>query len=122
MNLEVLQNDDELTRLKLSGRLDLAGVQEIQSKFYGYTAARKKPTLVDFSEVTFLASLGIRLVLQNAKAQTARGGKMVLLVTDHSVVAETLRTTGTSPLERNCKSRQGNNGRASEQSRKTRTC
>jgi anti-anti-sigma factor len=49
--------------------------------------------LVDLSKVTLLASIGIRLLVNNAKAQKLRGGLMVLYQ-PAGLVEEVLRTTG----------------------------
>ena len=48
--------------------------------------------------VTFLASIGIRAIITNAKAQQHRGGRMVLLVGENTTVAKTLQATGIDAL------------------------
>ncbi len=93
MKVEVIQLDEELTMVALDGRLDPAGVQEIQLKFYGYTAARKKPTVVNMEKVEFLASLGIRMLIDVAKALKSSGLKLVLLKCQPGV-EKSLRLTG----------------------------
>jgi anti-anti-sigma factor len=79
MELRMLREDDELTHVALVGRLDLAGVQEIEVPFTAHTATRRKPTLVDLSQVTFVVSLGLRMLMGVAKALSLHGAKMVLL-------------------------------------------
>ncbi len=79
MNLEVIESTDSITVIKLIGRLDIAGIDQVQLKFLGHTAARKLPTVVDMSEVSFLASLGIRMFVDAAKNIRAAGGHLVLL-------------------------------------------
>jgi anti-anti-sigma factor len=93
MKIEVIEKTQDLTFLGLDGRLDLAGVQEIQNQFYGHTAARKKATIIDMSRVTFLASLGIRMLVEAAKGLKAAGAKIVLL-NPQELVEKSLRSSG----------------------------
>jgi anti-anti-sigma factor len=68
----------DIVQLKLVGRLDMDGTQAIYNKFTFATTTRRAKMIVDLSGVTFLASIGIRLLLTSAKAQATRGGKMIL--------------------------------------------
>jgi anti-sigma B factor antagonist len=81
-------------RVRLGGRLDMVGMEEIALRFTSLTAAKAGRVLVDMSEVSFLASIGIRSIINSARALDAKGGRMVLLVPDNSNVRETLETTG----------------------------
>ena len=65
--------------IKLSGRLDILGTGAIETKFSGYCAGENPRVVVDLSEVDFLASIGIRLLMLTAKSILSRGGKMALL-------------------------------------------
>ena len=79
MELEIKNQSEQITHLALRGRLDTAGVGEVELRFTAHTVPRAKPLLLDMSEVTFLASLGLRMLLTVAKALDRRGVKMVLL-------------------------------------------
>lgn len=79
MGLEYTKLENGFHLLKLSGRLDIIGTGEIETKFAGYCAVEKGRVLVELSGVDFLASIGIRLLVVNAKAVAARGGRMILL-------------------------------------------
>jgi anti-anti-sigma factor len=93
MELTVHDLDPGILQISLSGRLDVNGTQQIDLKFTALTATRKAQILVDLANVTFIASLGIRTLISNAKAQKARGGRMVLYQpTDQ--VEQVLRATG----------------------------
>jgi anti-anti-sigma factor len=48
---------------------------------------------VDLSQVPFLASIGIRILLTNARVLRQRGGRMALL-NPQSMVEEVLKVTG----------------------------
>jgi anti-sigma B factor antagonist len=65
--------------IKLNGRLDIIGTGAIETKFTGYCAGDNVRVVVDLSDVNFLASIGIRLLMLTAKSLANRGGKMVLL-------------------------------------------
>jgi anti-anti-sigma factor len=78
MQVESFTLLDDIVQLRLSGRLDLEGSQAINEKFTTATTADKAKIIVDLSGVTFLASVGIRLLLTCARAQANRGGKLVL--------------------------------------------
>jgi anti-anti-sigma factor len=77
--LKIIETDDELTHLALAGRLDSEGVQAVELRFSSYTGARRKPTIVDLSELTFIASLGIGMLISAAKGLNLHGVKMVLV-------------------------------------------
>lgn len=79
MKLTILESTDTLNRLALEGSLDIAGSQEIENLFLALTAAGKKSTIIDFSGVTYLASFGLRLLIQGYKALDREGKKLVIL-------------------------------------------
>jgi len=78
MNLEIADLENGITKITLSGRLDVEGALKIDGEFNAI-AERRKKVLVDLSDVTFIASLGIRTLITGAKATANNGGKMVLL-------------------------------------------
>jgi anti-anti-sigma factor len=78
MNLDVATMENGITKVSLSGRLDVEGALKIDSEF-NKISEENKYVLVDLSKVTFLASLGIRTLIIGAKTMAANGGKMVLL-------------------------------------------
>jgi len=69
---------DDITRVHLVGRLDILGAEKIDLKFSALCGSRRK-IIVDLSEVSFLASMGMRTILIGAKAAGANGGKIALL-------------------------------------------
>jgi anti-sigma B factor antagonist len=78
MELDVADMENGITRISISGRLDIEGALAIESEF-NKIAEEKKKIVVDLSEVTFIASLGIRTLVSGAKTTVRKGGKMVLL-------------------------------------------
>ncbi len=75
-----------IEKIQLEGRLDIAGCQEIEIKFPAMAASPKKYIVVDLSGVTFLTSIGIRLLLTTARSVKGRGGKLVLFSPDPNVL------------------------------------
>lgn len=97
MELQTQQLTDGITKISLAGRMDSAGVQDIDLQFTALTATKKAAVVVDLSEVSFLASIGIRTLITNARALRQRGGKMVLL-NPKPLVGEVLETSGITSL------------------------
>ena len=85
MQIESFTLLDDIVQLRLSGRLDLEGSQAINERFTTAATASKGKIIVDLSGVSFLASVGIRLLLTSARAQANRGGKLLLAAPQPSV-------------------------------------
>jgi anti-anti-sigma factor len=98
MSIEFEDVNDGLRRIKLSGRLDIAGTEAISMKFTNLAASAARRVVVDLSAVSFLASIGIRELITSAKAQQQRGGRVVIFVGDNALVAKTLEVTGIDAL------------------------
>ena len=79
MEIKYSELDNRIRLLKLSGKLDILGTGEIETKIAGFCAGDNVRVVGDLSEVDFLASIGIRLLTLTAKSVASRGGKMVLL-------------------------------------------
>ena len=79
MELNVSELDKGITMIKLNGILDINGVNQIETKFAAYCSGENPRVIVDMAGVSFLASIGIRLLVTNAKSLRTRNGKMALL-------------------------------------------
>ena len=79
MELQYSELDNNISMIKLIGKMDIIGVGEVETSFAGYCAGDGIRMLVDLSEVEFLASIGIRLLTLTAKSVASRGGKMALV-------------------------------------------
>ena len=90
--------NDDIRRIFLRGRLDTAGSEQIATEFAALAESAKRGVVVNLSDVTFLSSMGIRALIASAKAQQAKGGRMVLHVGGNDVVARTLEATGIDEL------------------------
>ncbi len=90
--------NDQLRRVTLAGRLDMLGMEAIDLKFTSLTAATPLRVIVDLTDVSFLASIGLRSIISCARALDGKGGRMVLLIADHSGVKTTLDSSGISEV------------------------
>ena len=97
IKIEVQELNNDIKQVKLIGRLDIQGTGDVELSFAAHTASKKEKVIVDLSELDFLASIGIRLLLVNAKAQDHRGGKLVLL-NPKPLVDDVLKMTGINVL------------------------
>ena len=97
MKQEVTVLDNGIKQISLSGRLDIQGSAEIETQFIIHSASEKAAVLVDMSDVEFISSMGIRLLLSNARAQERRGGQMVLY-NPQSMVNDVLVSAGVDEL------------------------
>jgi len=91
MTMTILDRGDDVTYVVLSGRLDTTATEEISERFSEATAARERPAIVDLSEIEFMASRGIGLLLTNGKKLMKAGHKLVLL-NPQNLVGSVLKT------------------------------
>jgi anti-anti-sigma factor len=92
------KDTDTYRLITIDGRLDSAGSDQIATRFSAMSSGAKPAVVVDLSQVSFLSSIGIRLIIQNAKALQGKGGKMVILTGDNEHVSGTLESTGINSL------------------------
>ena len=90
----------DVRKVTLNGRLDTAGVDMIETRFGAVIVPAAKNTVVDISEVTFLASMGIRMLIATTRSLSRKGGKLALYNATPAVreVIETTALTDIIPL------------------------
>lgn len=96
MGLQTTAVAEGVKRVALSGRLDIEGTSAVEAAF-GDLAKEDGVLLVDMSQIEFVASIGIRLLLGGAKLKAAQGGKLAL-VGLQPLVKQTLEVTGLHKL------------------------
>ena len=69
----------------LPGRLDTAGLATVERDFTDAVAVHKGKVLVDMRDVTFVASLALRMLLVNLKASQLHGGDLRLCCLQQSI-------------------------------------
>ena len=93
MELNVITLASGARCVQLTGRMDLKGVQSIEARFNAETGATKQSVIVDMSQVQFIASIGIRLLLTNIKQLNPIGARMIFL-RPQKLVDDVLRLSG----------------------------
>lgn len=83
-------------KVTLEGALDIAGAGVIDLPFNIIAGSRKK-ILLDFTKVDFLASIGIRVLVQMARTVGQRGGVVVLL-NPNDAARRVLMSTGVDTI------------------------
>jgi anti-anti-sigma factor len=93
MEIQSEHLDDGALVIRLSGRMDVPGTNAIDMQFTSLAATEKARVLVDMSDVEFIASIGMRTLITNAKAQSTRGGSFVVFGCQ-PMVKDALSTAG----------------------------
>ena len=92
MRLEQTELAGGILKVKLSGAFDIAGAGEVEMPF-SIIAGKYNKVIVDFTGVTFLASIGIRVLVKAARAIGQRNGRLIVFnPTDEA--RKVLRSTG----------------------------
>jgi anti-sigma B factor antagonist len=78
MRLETEEVAPGVTKANLIGRLDIGGSLEIDLAFSAL-AGSQRALIVDLSQVDFIASLGLRMLIVGARTVQRKGGRMILL-------------------------------------------
>ncbi len=77
--MDVLDDVGSVRKVALKGRLDIQGVSQVELRFNATVCPKAKPTVLDFSGVTFLSSMGIRMLISAARTMANKGARMVIL-------------------------------------------
>lgn len=96
MELEDRKLENGIRLVHLRGRLDMKSTLLIDAPLAALTTSEDR-VLIDLSGVDFIASIGIRLLITNAKAMAARGARLVLC-NAQPLVGKTLETVGIQHL------------------------
>lgn len=97
MELKLIHSDADYTHIALSGRLDIDGVKAVEMEFTSVVTGKGLSTIIDMTEVSFIASLGMRMFISAAKNLRTHNKKIVLY-NPQPVVREALETAGFSAL------------------------
>lgn len=92
MKISVDKPKENIKRIVLDGRLDAVGTQAAEAEFNAAVAASSN-VVIDLAGVSYICSLGIRMLVTGAKSQAKLGGKMVLVSPD-DLTRKILKTTG----------------------------
>jgi anti-anti-sigma factor len=71
--------EEGIVLIRLSGNLDISGVQQISLKFTTLSSTQRKPCIVDLTGVDLITSMGVGMLLTNATTLRAEGKVMIIL-------------------------------------------
>jgi anti-sigma B factor antagonist len=94
MTKEELEGD--ILKVTLAGSFDIAGAGEVDMPFAVISGARRK-VVVDFGDVDFLASIGVRVLVKAARSIGTKGGKIALFGANEAA-RKVLASTGADTL------------------------
>ena len=94
--MQVDKLDGNIAKINLVGKLDIAGAQKIDLQFSAIAGGQMK-LIVDLTDVSFLASMGIRTLIITAKRMKSKGGHMVIM-NPNPDVEKVLVSSGTDTL------------------------
>jgi anti-anti-sigma factor len=69
----VIEANDAFTHVALRGKLDMAGVGDVELELTKQTVARRKPAIVDISAVEVLASIGVGMLVKTSRSMHSHG-------------------------------------------------
>jgi anti-anti-sigma factor len=95
MNIAITDAGSTVT-VKLAGRLDISGAESIGLPLATLAGSRNK-IVIDMTEVTFIASIGLRHLITAAKAVQRRGGRLILL-NPTAAITEVITASGLTEL------------------------
>jgi anti-anti-sigma factor len=75
----LVEAKDAVTIVAVRGKLDAAGVGEVDLKLTSQTVTRRKPAVIDLTEVDFIASLGIGMLVTIAKSMRTHGAGVAVV-------------------------------------------
>jgi anti-anti-sigma factor len=67
------------------GRLDSPAVERVETRFVASVVPAGRHTAVDLSQVEFIASLGVRMLISAARSLGRKGGRLVLFAPTDTV-------------------------------------
>ncbi len=96
MPIAIQELDGNVTKVVLSGRIDVAGAREIDLPM-SVVAGSRRAVVIDLAAVEFMASMGLRSLVVCAKSIIGKRGRVVLLA-PQPAVAEVLTVSGIDDL------------------------
>lgn len=77
MNINITENEGQI-KAALIGRLDTAAATEVAPQFNTLNESADKSITLDFAELEYISSSGLRLLIGLRKSSAAKGGKLVI--------------------------------------------
>jgi anti-sigma B factor antagonist len=96
MPMTVEELDNGVTKVVITGRIDIAGAQEIDLPL-NVVGGSRRAVVIDLADVTFIASMGLRGLVMCAKSIHSKRGK-VSMFGPRPEVADVIKTMGIDEL------------------------
>lgn len=96
MTIAIHELDSVVTKVVLTGRIDLAVAMSIDMPM-SVVGGSRRAVVIDLAGVDFMASMGLRSLVMAAKAIQGKLGRVVLLA-PQAAVEEVIRTAGIDEL------------------------
>ena len=71
--MKVIQSNESGVKIAFAGKLDSIYISNNEAKFFALLNGLEAPVVLDFSEVRYIGSLGIRMVLMALKEVKRQG-------------------------------------------------
>ena len=95
--MQLIDLNDQLVKVILTGRLDTPGVARIETRFTAALVPDAKSAIVDLSGVEYVTSMGLRLLVSTTRHLAMRNAKLVLFA-PHPRVNEVFDTASLRDL------------------------
>ena len=92
MKMDVINVENGITKLVLSGSMNVQGALDLEPQFNEIVKTTDK-VIVDLKDVHFLTSRGMRILVMSARSLREKGGKLVL-VNPQAEVERAMKTAG----------------------------
>jgi anti-anti-sigma factor len=76
--MEISPIGERVVRVTIAGRLDTPGVDRIETRFLASLVPGANSAIVNLSDVEFIASMGIRMLVSAARGLKLRNGSLAL--------------------------------------------
>ena len=86
MEMDVSEPTASHLKLALKGRMDTAGVDRIEARLTATVVPRGQNVLVDLSQVDYVASMGVRMLISIARALSRKNVRLVLFAPQEGVL------------------------------------
>jgi anti-sigma B factor antagonist len=92
MDININKNSDGITVVEMAGDIDASTASQVQEKVLG-AAEEKSKILMDMTNVPYMSSAGLRMLLSVYRQVTGKEGKLVIVGLSEEI-EETMDVTG----------------------------
>jgi anti-anti-sigma factor len=83
MDISVISNNQ--VKVTFNGRLDAPAVDRLETRFVATIVPASRRAMVDLSQVDFIGSLGVRMLISAARSAARNGGRLILFAPTEAV-------------------------------------